>query len=67
MLDIEIIKLIKETLVDYKLMINDNLINTIANPSSTLENCKLHVGQMGGAEGFALSLIEILTPEDDNE
>lgn len=67
MIDIEIIKLIKETLVDYKLMITNNLINDIANPNTTLAHCKIHVGQMGGAEGFALSLIELLTPEDDDE
>lgn len=66
MLDIEMIKLIKETLVDYKLMINDSLINEISNPNSTFDHCKLCVGQMGGAEGFALSLIELLTPEEED-
>ncbi len=66
MSNIEMIRLIKETLGDYKQMITNNLINDIANPSTTFANCKINVGQMGGAEGFALSLIELLTEEEDN-
>ena len=67
MTDIEMIRLINETLTAYKQMINQNLLHEISNPTTTLAHTKMIVGQMGGAEGFVQSLIEILTPEEDNE
>ncbi len=62
--NIELIPLIKDTMVEYKLMINEQLLNEIAHPDCTMATLKLYVGQMSGAEGFALSIINLLTEED---
>jgi hypothetical protein len=64
MQNIELIPLMQETLVEYKLLINENLLNAVADPTADMANIKQIVGQMQGAEGFALSLINILTEDE---
>jgi hypothetical protein len=64
---VELIPFIRETLEEYKLMINVQLLHTLADPDGTLAQAKAEVGKMSGAEGFAMSLIELLTEDDNNE